>query len=83
MHIPTSHSPLTGLLEQYLAGQIDEPLWRSVMVALDAREAGPAEREALVNFVHTAVTQRSGTPPVRNVVHIRAEPPAYGRLATP
>ena len=43
---------LSGLFARYIAGEIEEPLWKRFLSALDAIETRPRERMALIAFMH-------------------------------
>ncbi len=85
MHTPNSYAPLRTLFARYLAGEIEESLWSSIMSALDARETSHAERMALVTFLNDATSERwVGTRPVQGqVLHEVVRPmwPAYAGVA--
>lgn len=51
---------LKGLFAKYVAGQIEEPLWKKFMSALDANESKPSERLALIAFMHDVLTSPAG-----------------------
>ena len=51
---------LGGLFVKYMAGQIDEPLWKKFISALDAKESKPLERMALIAFMHDVLASPSG-----------------------
>ncbi len=51
---------LGGLFAKYMAGQIDEPLWKKFMSAVDAKESTPRERMALIAFMHDVLTSPAG-----------------------
>ena len=59
-----AHSQSMGLLSRlfarYIAGEIDEPLWKKFLSALDANETKPSERMALISFMYDVLTSTTG-----------------------
>jgi len=43
-------NPLGRLFARYLAGQIEESVWKRFMSALESFESSPSERSALITF---------------------------------
>ncbi|MXW82752.1 MAG: hypothetical protein F4246_05345 [Rhodothermaceae bacterium] len=43
-------NPMVHLFAQYLAGQIEEPLWKKFISALESFESNPLERSAFIVF---------------------------------
>ena len=43
-------NPLGRLFARYLAGQIEESVWKRFLSALDSFESNPSERSALIAF---------------------------------
>ena len=54
-------SPLRALFARYMAGEIEEPLWKEFMAAIDAKESRPLERRALIAFMHDAFLEKVAT----------------------
>lgn len=52
-----SSAPLRTLLARYLAGEIEESFWQSIMSVLDSGKAGTQERMALVAFLQDAMSE--------------------------
>lgn len=53
----TSTAPLRSLLARYLAGEIEESFWHSIMSVLDSGQTGQSERKALVAFLQDAMAE--------------------------
>lgn len=51
---------LSRLFARYIAGEIDEPLWKRFLSALDAIETKPLERKALIAFMYDVLTSTTG-----------------------
>ncbi len=45
-------NPLGWLFARYLAGQIEESVWKRFMSALETFESNPSERSAFIAFFH-------------------------------
>lgn len=51
---------LSRLFARYIAGEIEEPLWKKFLSALDAIETCPLERMALIAFMHDVLNTTTG-----------------------
>lgn len=50
-------SPGSLLFAHYVAGRIDDPVWREIMKILDADATPEGDREALANFLGDALRE--------------------------
>ena len=47
---------MVHLFARYLAGQIEEPLWKKFISALESFESNPLERSAFIAFFEDSLT---------------------------
>ena len=53
-------NPLGRLFARYLAGQIEESVWKRFLSALDSFESNPSERSALIAFFDDVLVGTGG-----------------------
>ena len=53
-------NPMVHLFARYLAGQIEEPLWKRFLSALESFESNPLERSAFIAFFDDSLVGTGG-----------------------